>query len=254
MKYVIYLRVSTKELQDIDVQLQLCLQFIERKHGSKDFGYSVHIDKKSSTVDIAKRPGIQSAMADIKQGDVLVALRVDRIARNAYEATSVRKWLEEKDAGLLMVDQPGCNNRLLFTIYAGMAEEEGGLIRSRIRDKMKVKRMRGEKCARNVPYGYRLDMENLITVVRNNKAVQIPGKLIPDPGEQAILKVMCDLWDDGMSLRQIAHALEISGYKTRCNGKWQIAFLSSVLKRTGRSRPVGLPVDRSTAGCHLVSQ
>ncbi len=214
MKYVIYLRVSTDE-QDLRTQEQKCMKFL-RYLDQSDFDYQIFTDKISSRKSLDKRLGIQGALESLREGDILVCQKIDRLARNAYETHTIVYLLEQKKCEIIMIDQPGIKNKVILGMYAGIAEEEVKTIRERIKDKLGAKKERNERISGRLPYGYTLDPINLVEVNGPNKTkVLKPGYLVEESHEQMVLSLMFRLFDEGKSYRQIARMLENEGYKNR---------------------------------------
>lgn len=233
MKYVIYLRVSTKK-QDTNTQLQMCLDFLKKKD-SQDFSYLVFSDEITSKKALEKRKGICAALDSIRAGDVFVGQRVDRLSRNSYECHHIKRRLDEVGAELLLTDQPGISNKVIFGVYIGIAEEEVKLIRERTKNKLWAKKQRNERVG-TVPYGFTLDMENLVLVNgKDDEKVLKPGLLLPLLHEQQVLTAMCRLFDQGQSYRQIANTLTDQGYRNRKGNPFQHMSIYRILSQTGRA-------------------
>lgn len=231
MKYVIYLRISS-EKQDYRTQLDEVLTRLKQKH-PEGFTYLVFCDEKTSKRVLKKRKGLQEAIAALEKGDVLVGTKIDRLARNVYETTQIIDTLEKRHAGWIMIDQPGLENKVILGAFAGIAEEEVKLIRSRTKAKLRSKSMRNERISGKLPYGYDLDMVNLIPVKDRTKAgwIMKPGLLIPNPVEQQVLREMKYWHSQGHSYKEIATLLTKTGYKNREGKPFQTTSVFRILKR-----------------------
>ena len=239
MKYVLYLRVSDKELQDLRTQEEKCLQFIKSKE-SKPFNYMLFTDRISGTRSWEKREGLQNALKALEGSDILVCLRVDRLSRNLHETTCIIKALEDKGADILMVDQPGIKNKVLLGLYAGIAEEEVYMIRKRIKEKMDVKRSRFERVSRHIPYGYEMHPTELVSVNGPDRSQVLKlGKLVERADEQAVLSLMGRWHKTGMTYRDIAQELRRLGYMNRVGRPFHYTYIHRILSRTGQTRSVG---------------
>ncbi len=234
MKYVIYLRVSTKE-QDLRTQKQICTKFLEGLPKS-DVEPLIFYDSISSRKPLHKRKGLNEALNALQKGDVLVGQKVDRLARNEAEAHKIKDFLVKNHIGILMIDQPGVDDPMMFAIQAAFAAHEVALIRKRIKDKLAAKKERNERTGK-VPYGFTLDKENLIPIRgADKKTVLKPGLLLQESHEQMVLAQMCELFDLGASYRRIAEILTDRGYKSREGKKFQHMSIYRILARTGRTR------------------
>lgn len=243
MKYVIYLRVSTKQ-QDTQTQLQMCLDFL-KKRDDKDFSYLVFSDEITSKKALAKRKGISEALKAIRTGDVFVGQKIDRLSRNSYESHYIKKILDDVGAELLLTDQPGISNKVIFGVYIGIAEEEVKLIRERTKNKLWAKKQRNERVG-TVPYGFTLDMVNLVLVNgKDGEKILKPGLLLPLSHEQEVLGIMCRLFDEKRSYREIANILTYQGHRNRKGNPFQPMSIYRILSQTGRAKSADLLQDET---------
>ncbi len=245
MKYIIYLRVSTQK-QDERPQLSRCLEHLRFVHNG-EFQYMVCTDKISSRKKFEKREGLQTALNSIREGDILVGMRLDRLARSLSETARIIDILDNRKADVIMVDQPGIKNKVILGTMAGMAEEEVKMIRKRITEKLDDKRSRGERISRYIPYGFKLDMDNLIAIKNQNDSgwTMKPGALLPEPNEQMVLVLMSQLFDMGMSYEKIAQTLASQGYMNRSGKPFQKMSIFRILRRTGRTMSSDQPQEET---------
>lgn len=240
MKYLIYLRVST-EKQDEEQQLDHCLRFI-KQFDKKDFSYEVFRDKitskkaffitdKKGNITGTRREGVKLLMEKVKKGDIIIALRLDRIVRSLYETTLLIKMLDELDVEILLVDQPGIKNKIMLGLYAGMAEEEIKLLRKRVKEKLENKKSIGHRYSRFLPYGYGLHETKLVPIRDGDEIVMKRGILIPIHEEQMVLSRMYQFAEQGMNHSQIAKALTNQGYRNREGNPFQKMSIYRILSR-----------------------
>lgn len=236
MKYVIYLRVST-EKQDIRNQLENCLKHLKAK-SEQGFHYLVFSDEITSKKSVYVREGFQQALRALNPGDVLVAMRLDRIARYGPQLSWVKDQIEKKKASFLMVEQPGLDNMILWGLYAGMAEEEIKTMSARIKEKLYAKKQRGETITSRPPFGYTIDNENLVPIKnKNGKGFTMkPGKLIENPKEKQIIREIMYHFDGGKSYQKIADELTRMGYLNREGKPFQKMSIYQILNREGKNR------------------
>ncbi len=243
MKYIIYLRVST-EKQDERTQLEKCLQFL-KSHDTSDFQYEVYSDTISSRKSLSRRVGMQTALAATQKGDILVAMRLDRIARKAAEIYEILGILEKKDADIVFIEQPGIKNRVTLAVYAGMAEEEVKLIRSRIKEKLDVKKLRNERVSGRVPYGFTIHPTERVWVKdEEGKPIQKLGLLVPEPKEQQTISHMIRLYQEGKTYSMITRILSSWGYTNREGKPFAPMSILRVLKRLGHSNSSDQPQEK----------
>ena len=83
----------------------------------------------------ASRPGLDEALAFARPGDVLVVWRLDRLGRSMSELLRLTANLESTGVGLEslkeQIDTTSAAGRLVFHVFAAMAEFERNLIRER---------------------------------------------------------------------------------------------------------------------------
>ena len=93
------------------------------------------------------RPGLDQALAAVREGDTLVVPKLDRLARSVPDARAIADELEKRGVklafGASVHDPTDPMGRMFFNILATFAEFEADLIRMRTREGMVVTRARG---------------------------------------------------------------------------------------------------------------
>jgi DNA invertase Pin-like site-specific DNA recombinase len=234
-RYIIYLRVSTKE-QDLRTQEQKVLRVLKERFG-ENIEYMIFTDEISSRKPLNAREGMQAALKSLKRGDTLVALKIDRIARNESELHTIKDFLKNYDMEMIMIDQPELQTSAMFSLYAMFSAMEVKMIRERIEEKLHEKQERGERTG-SVRYGFRLDEANLILVNGKKKGEKVlkEGMLIENDKEQQCLNHMYSFFDQGMSYKQVSDAVNAMGYTNRHGRPWNHAHVYQILIRSGRTR------------------
>ena len=130
-----YARVSTKE-QNLDLQLKAL-----REAGCE----RVYQEKVSGAK--ADRPELSKLLANLRQGDVLVIWKLDRLGRTLKHLVALVEELMEKGVGLHSLNDPvdttSAHGRLTFNIFASLAEFEREVIRERTMAGLSAARARG---------------------------------------------------------------------------------------------------------------
>jgi DNA invertase Pin-like site-specific DNA recombinase len=94
------------------------------------------------------RPGLDQALAAVREGDVLVVPKLDRLARSVPDARAIAEQLEKKGAklalGASVYDPTDPMGKMFFNILATFAEFESDLIRMRTREGMAIARAKGK--------------------------------------------------------------------------------------------------------------
>jgi DNA invertase Pin-like site-specific DNA recombinase len=106
----------------------------------------VYTDKGVSG-KLARRPQWDALLGQLRPGDVLVTVRLDRIGRSVKNLIEVTGDLAERKVDLVVLDQ-GIDTttpagRMLFHVLAAIAEFEHDLIRERTMDGLAAARARG---------------------------------------------------------------------------------------------------------------
>lgn len=228
MHYLIYLRVSTK-LQDERTQLDYCLRFIQQK--SQNYTYKVYKDSKTSKKKLDQREGGKQLLAEMKAGDTVVAMRVDRLIRGLSETTNFIDMLDEKKVDIFLVEQPGINNKIMLGLYAGMAEEEVKLLRKRVKENLQAKKNRNERYCGKLPYGYAMHETRLVPIKTENGIVMKRGVLIPVYEEQKVVEIMQELHAEERSYQDITKTINSLGYRNREGREFQKMTIYRILKR-----------------------
>jgi len=94
------------------------------------------------------RPGLDQAIAAVRQGDTLVVPKLDRLARSVPDARAIADQLEKKGVklalGSTVHDPTDPMGKMFFNILATFAEFEADLIRMRTREGMAIARAKGK--------------------------------------------------------------------------------------------------------------
>ena len=101
------------------------------------------------------RPGLDSCLRALRKGDILVVWKLDRLGRNLAHLVHTVQDLSARGVGLRVlagqgaqIDTTTAPGRLVFGIFAALAEFERELIRERTMAGLKAARARGRKGGR----------------------------------------------------------------------------------------------------------
>jgi len=102
-----------------------------------------------------QRPGLDACLKALRKDDVLVVWKLDRLGRNLRHLINTVHDLAERDVGFkeltgqgAKIDTTTPSGRLVFGIFASLAEFERELIRERTRAGLASARARGRKGGR----------------------------------------------------------------------------------------------------------
>jgi len=134
-----YARCSTDK-QDLSAQRQALLEL----GVAEDLIYTDH----GLTGTNRARPGLDQALAAVRDGDTLVVPKLDRLARSVPDARAIADQLEKKGVklalGASVYDPTDPMGKMFFNILATFAEFESDLIRMRTREGMAIARAKGK--------------------------------------------------------------------------------------------------------------
>lgn len=135
-----YARVSTQD-QNLDSQLDAlnkagCQQIFEEKITGKQ----------------KDRPELSICLRTLREGDVLVVWKLDRLARSLKDLVEIISDLDERKVGFKSltesIDSTSAGGKLIFHIFGALAEFEHNLIRERTLAGLAAARARGRKGGR----------------------------------------------------------------------------------------------------------
>lgn len=96
---------------------------------------------KEAVSSVAVRAQLDAALEFVREGDVFVVTRLDRLARSTTDLLSIVGKLEAKGVGLRILDFGGAtmdtkspSGRMLLTMFAAVAEFERAVMLSRQKD------------------------------------------------------------------------------------------------------------------------
>ena len=135
-----YARVSTHE-QNLDLQEDALKQAGCEK---------IFVDEVSGVQ--AARPGLDKAMEILREGDVLAVWRLDRLGRSLKHLIELVGEFEDRKVGLRSLqesmDTSTSGGKLIFHVFAALAEFEHNLIQERTKAGLAAARARGRKGGR----------------------------------------------------------------------------------------------------------
>jgi len=137
MKKIGYARVSTKE-QNLDLQIDALKQegcktkdiFTEKVSGAKK-----------------DRPQLQKMIEHLREGDVIIIWKLDRLGRSLKDLIELVAKFNKMGVGLKSINDPvdttTSQGKLIFNIFASLAEFERDVIRERTKAGLAAARARG---------------------------------------------------------------------------------------------------------------
>lgn len=119
-----YARVSTLG-QSLDVQIENLTRY----------GCEKIYQEKKTGASRKEREQLTQALEYVREGDIFVITKLDRLARSVLDLTQIAQQLEEKSVGLVVIDQnidtTSPTGKLLFHMISAIGEFERDLINER---------------------------------------------------------------------------------------------------------------------------
>jgi DNA invertase Pin-like site-specific DNA recombinase len=165
-----YARVSKSDgSQSLDLQIDELINFGITKE-------NIYSDLASGKTD--DRPELTACLKALREGDTLVVWKLDRLGRNLQHLVKTVANLEERKVGFKVltgqganIDTTTANGRLIFNIFAALAEFERELISERTKAGLNAARARGRKGGRK--YKMTLAKLNIAKAAMENKETKV---------------------------------------------------------------------------------
>jgi len=224
-KAIGYIRVSTARQNEEGVSLDDQEQKIKEYAKFKDFELTEIIADRgiSAGIPLSDRPGGSELInkVDNGQASIVIAVKLDRLFRDAADCLNTSKRWDDKGAALHLLDLGGgtldtstAMGRMFLTMSAGFAEMERNLVKERTKNALQYKRDKREVYG-HAPLGFK----------------RVGDKLVEVEEELGIIDMIFTLREKGLSLRKIAKNLNQNNIKTKQDGKkWYAATVNYILK------------------------
>jgi len=222
MKAIGYIRVSTEDQAKEGVSLDNQTAKIKAYCELKDLNLIGIIEDAGISAKNLNRPGVKKVieLARKKKVEAVIVYKLDRMFRSTIDALETTRQFDGWGVSFHSIqetlDTKSAMGKFFFTLIAGLAEMERGIIGERTKTALQHKRAKGEKTGGDIPFGYELDSD----------------LLVENETEQKGLRFIHRLKDKGYSLRAICRKLEANGHKTK-TGKvsWHPQSINQILKR-----------------------
>lgn len=225
MKAIGYVRCSTEEQSrngvSLDAQRSRIRQWAEQHNARLVHTYTD--EGVSGGAPIDKRPGLLAAIEAVGKDTVLVVVKRDRLARDAFLSAWLEKEVKRRHGRIISVAGEGTDSDnpadiLMRRLVDAFSEYERAVIRARTKAALQHKRANGQRVG-SVPYGF--DLADDGTTLTENAAEQ---EVIPD------IKAMRA---QGRKLKQIASTLTERGIPTKTgkSTRWGHQAVARILAR-----------------------
>jgi DNA invertase Pin-like site-specific DNA recombinase len=199
-KVAAYCRVSTQqEIQHHSLEAQR--EYYEKRiTGNSGWEFvGIYTDQASGRNNL-KMHDFQRMMEDCRAGkiDLIITKSISRLGRNTLQFLNACEELKSLNVDVLFeVEKLYLHNPKavrLLTIYASVYQNESEVKSAYTRWGIRTRYANGTSATANLPcYGYRRDVN---------------GELVIEPAEAVVVRMIYDLRNQGLSLREIAHELK----------------------------------------------
>jgi len=218
-KAVGYVGVSTEEQAREGVSLENQEAKIKAYCELNDFELLEIFTDAGLSAKNLNRPGINKILhlARNKEIGAIVVYKLDRAFRSTIDALEVTSELDKCGVGFHSInerlDTKSPLGRFFFTLIAGIAEMERGIIGERTSDALKWKIENGEHVG-HIPFGYKIE----------------GSELIPFLPEQEVIKLAKELRGRGYTLQAIGEKFKTRGIRTkRGKNQWYPTTIKNIL-------------------------
>ncbi|MGI4789617.1 MAG: recombinase family protein [Janthinobacterium lividum] len=221
---IIYTRVSTGEQDKHGTSPETQLDACRKK--AQDLSLRIvaeYYDGGVSGGFLTSRPGMQSALADIKGGlaDTLLCPNISRYSRDVEHQQAIKKAVRAVGGRLVFCDadfEDTPAGDLNFTIQGSFAEYEKAMIRERLMGGKRKKAQQGFQANRgNPPFGYHVPTKD--DVMRSDYPLEQLGKYVLIPEQAEVVRWMFEEYATGrQTLPEIAREMNKRGIPTKRGG------------------------------------
>jgi len=244
-----YIRVSTQEQAENGLGLEVQRQAIERYCADHGLDLVQVYEDAGVSGTRADRAGWGALLIDMERKDfqVLLVLRLDRLARDAALNEFMAMDVEKAGVELVSVMEPSISTKgeeagFIRRILSNLAQYEKERLVARLKAARRVKRAQGGYGGGWLAYGYGIEGEG-----RDAKVVTIPE-------EADVVRAIYEAALAGISRNRIAKRLRNKGIPTRRGGRWAAQTICTIIAnpqykgqtKTGETNGHPAIVDEST--------
>jgi putative DNA-invertase from lambdoid prophage Rac len=203
-----YCRVSTDRQADSGISLDEQERKLEARcaeHGWRLEHVYVDAGVSGSTL-LGKRPEGGRLLASLRPGDIVLAVRLDRMFRSAVDALNTIEAFKRRKIILVLLDLGDCTNgvsELILTVLAAVSQFERVLISERICAAKSNLRHHNKHQGGKRPFGWRYGAATGTGKARD---------LVSDDAEQAAIADIVAMREGGRTLMDIRDTLRGQGF------------------------------------------
>jgi putative DNA-invertase from lambdoid prophage Rac len=205
-----YARVSTDRQADSGISLDEQERKLEARCTEHGWRLEhVYVDAGvSGSTPLAKRPEGAKLLAVLRPGDIMIAAKMDRCFRSAFDALATIEGFKRRKISLWLLDLGGDVSgngisELIMTVLAAVAQFERSLISERIKDAKRNLRRGNKHQGGKRPFGWQFGAANGHGRAR---------ELIPDESEQVAIADIVSMRGAGATLMEIRDTMRDRGH------------------------------------------
>lgn len=213
-----YMRYSSENQTggvSIEMQRDAIKRYIEITPELRGLSLVERIDEAKSATTLEGRTALAAIRSEAKRGDFVVVFKLDRLARNLYQALQVLKDLEEKGVRVMSTAEP--DMPLIRHVMLAMAEEFSRQLSDRCKRALDGIARSGH-VTNHAPFGYRIER------------VGSRAKLVPHSENAAIIQRIFKMRASGLSHREIVAILNSEHVVSPRDTAWAASCVHNMLK------------------------
>ena len=216
--YVRYSSENQKEGYSVEYQIEECQKYIDTHNM---IFVKAYIDEAVSGKTTNKRNAFFNLLNDVKKGlyDAVVVYKYSRFARNLVEATLYRQQIESSGAVLIsameQIDDSTPEGRMMRNIILVMDEYYSDNLAVFVSSALYSAAKSGKILGGPAPLGYKYGSNGIFEI---------------DENEAPAIRMIFEMFANGVSQADILRALDNAGYRTRKGIPFKSSTFRNILK------------------------
>ena len=129
-----------------------------------------------------RRSELEKMLGLLREGDTVLVVKLDRLSRSLQDLLTITREIEQKGAHLRslhdpLIDTTSPNGKLIFGIFAVLAEYERDIIRARTLEGLAAARERGTRLGRQEALNQE-QKDNLIALRQSGQSLRQIGRTL----------------------------------------------------------------------------